>query len=125
MWTDNETARDLLGFKVHADLIRSVVIDKNLLPVTLGIFADWGGGKTSLMRMLEESLDPDKWPDGSEGQKSCEKVVCLYFNGWQFEGYDDAKSAILSSCSHRWASTSDSGQSFVTDAPHCSNLSTG
>ena len=97
MWTDNETAVDFLGFKVHAELIRSVVIDKNLLPVTLGVFADWGGGKTSLMRMLEESLDPEKWPNDSKEQKSCEKVVCLYFNGWQFEGYDDAKSAILTS----------------------------
>lgn len=97
MWTDNETAVDFLGFKVHAELIRSVVIDKNLLPVTLGVFADWGGGKTSLMRMLEESLDPEKWPKESKEQKSCEKVVCLYFNGWQFEGYDDAKSAILTS----------------------------
>ena len=33
MWTDNETSLDLLGFRVHADLIRSVVMNPNLLPV--------------------------------------------------------------------------------------------
>lgn len=97
MWTDNETSLDLLGFRVHADLIRSVVTDRNLLPVTLGVFADWGGGKTSLMKMLEESFEPEQWPKDSEERKQCERTACLYFNGWLFEGYDDAKSAILSS----------------------------
>ena len=97
MWTDNETSLDLLGFQVHADLIRSVVTDPNLLPVTIGVFADWGGGKTSLMKMLEESFEPENWPESPEEQERCEHTACLYFNGWLFEGYDDAKSAILSS----------------------------
>lgn len=97
MWTDNETALDLLGFRVHAELVRSVVTDPKLLPVTIGIFADWGGGKTSLMKMLEKSLDPESWPKDSDERQRCERIACLYFNGWLFEGYDDAKSAILSS----------------------------
>lgn len=97
MWTDNETSLDLLGFRVHADLIRSVVTDPRLLPVTLGVFADWGGGKTSLMKMLHESFEPENWREGSEERAACERIACLYFNGWLFEGYDDAKSAILSS----------------------------
>lgn len=97
MWTDNETSLDLLGFRVHADLIRSVVTDQSLLPVTLGVFADWGGGKTSLMKMLQESFEPENWDEGSSQRQQCERIACLYFNGWLFEGYDDAKSAILSS----------------------------
>jgi hypothetical protein len=97
MWTDNETSLDLLGFRVHADLIRSVVTDPNLLPVTLGVFADWGGGKTSLMKMLQESFEPEHWDEGTQERQQCERIACLYFNGWLFEGYDDAKSAILSS----------------------------
>lgn len=32
MWTDNETRLDLLGFRVHADLIRSVVTNPTQLP---------------------------------------------------------------------------------------------
>ena len=97
MWTDNETTVDFLGFQVHADLIRSVVVDPKLLPVTIGVFADWGGGKSSLMKMLEKSLDPESWPNAPSERQRCEKIACLYFNGWLFEGYDDAKSAILSS----------------------------
>lgn len=53
MWPENETTDDLIGFQVHADLIRSVVLNPQMLPVTVGVFGDWGGGKTSIMRMLE------------------------------------------------------------------------
>ncbi|MCI5122359.1 MAG: NTPase, partial [Candidatus Electrothrix sp. AUS4] len=96
MWSDNETTLDLLGFRVHADLIKSVVTNSKLLPVTIGVFGDWGGGKTSIMKMLEASLDPDNYTDQNE-KVQYEDIVCLYFNGWLFEGYDDAKSAIISS----------------------------
>jgi len=87
MWSDNETTIDLIGFKVHSDLILDVVTNPELLPVVLGVFGDWGGGKSSIMRMLEQSLEADKYKD----------VVCLYFNGWTFEGYEDAKTALISS----------------------------
>ncbi|MGB7203831.1 MAG: P-loop NTPase fold protein [Pyrinomonadaceae bacterium] len=90
MWTDNETEIDLLGFKVHADLIHSVVTDESLLPVVLGVFGDWGSGKSSIMKMLENTIEPE---DESEN----DDVVCLYFNGWMFEGYEDAKTALLTS----------------------------
>jgi len=96
MWPDNETTQDLIGFKVHVKLIQSLVVDEKLLPLTIGIFGDWGGGKTSIMKMLEKDLDPDNCKDQTEKEKY-ERIGCLYFNGWQFEGYDDAKSAILSS----------------------------
>lgn len=95
MWADNETSLDLIGFQVHADLIRSIVVDPRMLPVTIGVFGDWGSGKTSIMQMLRRDLEPDRWPEGSSERKACEKIACLYFNGWLFEGYDDAKSAIL------------------------------
>ena len=97
MWPDNETSVDLLGFRIHADLVRSVVMDPAQLSVTIGVFADWGGGKSSLMKILQRDLDPETWPDGSPERSAAEKTACLYFNGWLFEGYDDAKATILSS----------------------------
>ena len=96
MWPDNETVEDLIGFRVHADLIREVVTDPKLLPVTIGIFGDWGNGKTSIMQMLRRDLDPENACSGDE-RKRRENIAVLYFNGWLFEGYDDAKSALLSS----------------------------
>ncbi|MBT4814937.1 MAG: hypothetical protein HON70_04520 [Lentisphaerae bacterium] len=88
MWSDNETTRDLLGFRVHADLIYEMVTDPRLLPITVGVFADWGGGKSSVLRMLEERLNAEAGADGR---------YCLYVNGWLFEGYDDSKAALMGS----------------------------
>src|ERR1019366_8366199 len=87
VWSDTETDQDLLGFRVHADLIRSIVTDDRILPIVLGGFGDWGGGKSSIMRMLQKDLDAAAYED----------TVCMYFNGWVFEGYEDAKTALLSS----------------------------
>jgi hypothetical protein len=87
VWSDNETAQDRIGFRVHADLIRNVVTNERMLPVVLGVFGDWGGGKSSVMRMLQQDLEGVQY----------ERAACLYFNGWMFEGYEDAKTALLSS----------------------------
>lgn len=85
MWHDNETDRDLLGFNVHSELLKDIVIDEKMLPISIGLFGDWGSGKSSIMKMLENKL------------KKHEKVVVITFNGWVFEGYDDAKSALVES----------------------------
>ncbi len=61
MWSDNETINDLIGFNVHKDLIKSVVTNPDLLPVTMGVFGDWGSGKTSIMKMLEHDLNPENY----------------------------------------------------------------
>lgn len=83
MWTDNETDQDLLGFSIHAELLRSIITDPKMLPVTVGLFGDWGGGKSSILKILKRELEQD------------ENVAVIYFNSWVFEGYEDAKSAIL------------------------------
>lgn len=97
MWPDNETKNDLLGFKVHSDLVRTVITNPIMLPTTIGVFGDWGGGKTSIMKMLEWDLDPENWPAGSPERIQYEHTAVVYVNTWLFEGYDDAKSAILTS----------------------------
>ncbi|MFD1145397.1 P-loop NTPase fold protein [Larkinella insperata] len=87
MWADNETTEDLLGFRVHAELIKEVIIKDDILPVTIGVFGDWGSGKSSVLSVLKDSFN-----DETDG-----KTICLYFNSWTFEGYDDAKAALIES----------------------------
>lgn len=91
MWADNETSEDLLGFRVHADLLVDVIRDDTVLPVTIGVFGDWGSGKSSILKIVEEELTGDEKDDLKDG------TLVLYFNGWVFEGYDDAKAALLES----------------------------
>jgi GTPase SAR1 family protein len=85
MWNDNVTDKDFLGFDVHVALIKAVIQDDTMLPITIGVFGDWGSGKSSILEMLRKNVKDE---DG---------VVCLYFNSWVFEGYDDAKAALLES----------------------------
>ena len=85
MWPDNETCNDLLCFDVHAELLAGLMTNPRLLPLTIGLFGDWGGGKSSVMSMLRRRLE------------ALDRVACLHFNGWTFEGYDDARAALMAS----------------------------
>ena len=54
MWADNETTQDLLGYQVHADLLKKIVLSDEMLPITIGVFGNWGSGKSSLMLQMEQ-----------------------------------------------------------------------
>ena len=86
MWHDNDTDKDFLGFVVHEQLIRKVITDDDNLPVTFGLFGDWGGGKTSILKILKKDLESEQYK---------KETIVIYFDGWVFEGYDDAKSALM------------------------------
>ena len=52
MWSDNETTQDLLGYQVHADLLKKIILNDAMLPISIGVFGNWGSGKSSLMLLL-------------------------------------------------------------------------
>ena len=83
MWSDKETTQDLLGYTVHASLLKNVVTNEKNLPITIGLYGDWGSGKSSILRILEEQLKKD------------DDTVVVYFDGWSFESFDDAKMALI------------------------------
>lgn len=83
MWSDNQTRHDLINVQHLTRAVTSVVRAEHMLPVTIGIFGDWGSGKSSLMWMVEDELCDD------------EGTLCVTFNGWLFEGYEDAKAALM------------------------------
>jgi KAP-like P-loop domain-containing protein len=54
-WTPDDT----LGYAQYADAIASFIRHQETRPpLTIGVKAPWGAGKTSLMRMVQERLDP-------------------------------------------------------------------
>lgn len=85
MWSDNETEIDLLGFEHLANAVASIVRRDDLLPATIGVYGDWGGGKSSLLKIVQKQLEED------------ESIIVLSFNGWLFEDYENAKTALMGS----------------------------
>lgn len=58
--TDSWTIDDALGHREYARAIYSFITDKKTeAPLAISIQAPWGGGKTSLMRMVQMELDPE------------------------------------------------------------------
>ncbi|WP_283133764.1 P-loop NTPase fold protein [Rhizohabitans arisaemae] len=56
---DRWTTADQLGHRVHAEAITAFIRSPETRPpLTIGIHGPWGSGKTSLMRMIQELLDP-------------------------------------------------------------------
>lgn len=87
MWKDSETKSDYLNFDYLIDAVESIAMDAKLTPSTIGVYGDWGSGKSSLMQMVEEKIKAEHKED----------ACCIRFNGWLFEGYEDAKTAFCGS----------------------------
>ena len=81
--SDNETNIDLLSNESIAATIIKLLLEQPDRPVTIGVHGDWGAGKSSILEMIETSLAKQNG------------VVCLKFNGWRFQGFEDAKIALL------------------------------
>jgi predicted KAP-like P-loop ATPase len=81
--TDNETKIDLLNNEAIASTIIGLLREQLNHPVTIGVHGDWGAGKSSVLEMIESGFS-DK-----------DDVLCLKFNGWRFQGFEDAKIALI------------------------------
>ncbi len=80
---DNETAVDLLYYEAIARTVVRLINEKSDEPLSVGIHGDWGAGKSSVLMMVEESFSDD------------ERVLCVRFNGWLFQGFEDAKAVLI------------------------------
>lgn len=81
--TDNETKVDLLNNEAIARTIIELLREKPEHAVTVGVHGDWGAGKSSILEMIDNGLTSD------------EGVLCIKFNGWRFQGFEDAKIALI------------------------------
>jgi len=80
---DHETATDLLYYEAIAKTVVKLIRQTPDVPITIGVHGDWGAGKSSVLKMTESAFAGD------------DRVLCLWFNGWTFEGFEDAKTIVI------------------------------
>jgi len=78
--TDYYADADLLNYELYASTIVSFINHKNTKPpLTIGIMAPWGKGKTSLMRFIEKKLKALKPPIVPKNQEIIEHRLLKIF----------------------------------------------
>ncbi|RWG80517.1 P-loop NTPase fold protein [Mesorhizobium sp.] len=80
---DNETHIDYLYYEPIARTVMKLIREKSCEPLSIGLHGDWGAGKSSALLMIERAFAKE------------DSTLCVRFNGWLFEGYDDAKAVLI------------------------------
>jgi hypothetical protein len=80
---DNPSDVDLLGFEDVVDVVEEIVTRPDLDPVTVGVNAPWGGGKTTVLQLLKSSLD--RRPE----------IFCLLVSPWEYDNKTDPTTALI------------------------------
>lgn len=88
MWPDNETEEDFLNFSGVAGTVAEIVVQANGRPISIGVSGAWGVGKSSMIRLIRKSL-----VDRADAENT--GFVFVEFNAWLYQGYDDARAALM------------------------------
>jgi predicted KAP-like P-loop ATPase len=87
MWPDNDTNVDFLNFGGVADTVAELVLRADGRPISIGVSGAWGTGKSSLIKLTRASL--------ATKATAGRNFVVVEFNAWLYQGYDDARAALV------------------------------
>ena len=99
MWTDNETAQDFLNFRSVAATVAEIIEQAQARPISIGVSGAWGVGKSSMIKLIRSELEEGtvlqrrQASENAVGAKS--KYIFVEFNAWLYQGYDDARAALI------------------------------
>ncbi len=69
-----EDGEDLIGFGSYVEQVGSLIRNADSADsCSIGLYADWGRGKTSFINLLQEYLQKDA------------NIICVYFQAWRFD----------------------------------------
>jgi predicted KAP-like P-loop ATPase len=88
MWPDNDTELDFLNFGGVAGTVAEIITQAQGRPISIGVSGSWGAGKSSMIRLVRKSLVERAAKDPSN-------FVFVEFNAWLYQGYDDARAALM------------------------------
>ena len=96
MWHDIEAEVDLLNFGLVANAAATLIRDAGDTPLTIGISGGWGAGKSTLVKHIRSHLEA-----GTKTNDEESPYILMEFNAWLYQGYEDARQALLQAVSDR------------------------
>jgi WD40 repeat protein len=87
---DHPERKDALGFRDDVTMLCSVIADKAAQPpLSVGLFGEWGSGKSFFMRLMQQRIDRLAKTAAEAkrvGRESCycSDVVQIRFNAWHY-----------------------------------------
>ena len=83
LWDDNPSLFDLLGFDAVVDPIVAAVGAAKIDPLAIGVHSPWGGGKSTVLNLLEAKLEKDS------------SYVVIRTDPWQYDNHDDVRGDLI------------------------------
>ena len=77
-----EKEDDHFGFSPLVEILRKAIVDSKSLPFTIGVFGEWGCGKTSFLQLLRGSLE----------SADCKTV---WFNPWKYDNKEELWASLI------------------------------
>lgn len=88
LWDDNPSTLDLLGFDAVVEPIVAAVRAQSVHPLTLSVQSPWGGGKSTILKLIEAAFKED------------DKFLVVSTNPWAYDDQGDVKGTLISEILH-------------------------
>lgn len=111
MWADTETDVDYINFSSVADSVVELIEQAQGKPLSVGVSGAWGVGKSSLVMLTKDALERREREhardQGIKDDDFVSKYVFVSFNAWLYQGYDDARAALMESIAVKLAKVAE------------------
>lgn len=88
LWDDNPSTVDLLGFDAVVEPIAAAVRERDIHPLTLSVQSPWGGGKSTILKLIETEFSDD------------DTCFVVSTNPWAYDDQVDVKGTIIAEILH-------------------------
>lgn len=92
-------AEDIMfGYKAYAKTIAEVIAAKeNKTPLVIGVYGDWGSGKTTLMETIISFLNSSELENAykQKEEKTFRKIKPIWFQAWKYKNEDEILASLI------------------------------